>query len=81
MGGQATHIYWHWGVLHVEQGDHVKALSLYEKVMATAKRDDASGARSMPKCVNDLASLLFRLYLDGIEPQRVAALATEVLAM
>jgi hypothetical protein len=41
LGGQATHIYWHWGVLHVEQGDHASALALYEKVMATAKRDDA----------------------------------------
>jgi tetratricopeptide (TPR) repeat protein len=81
LGGQATHIYWHWGVLHVEHGAHAEALALYEKTFETAKRDDASGARSMGKCLNDLASLLFRLHLDGLEPERTANLAAEVLAL
>ena len=69
LGGQATHIYWHWGLMHVERGAHADALALFEKTLETAKRDDASGARSMGKCVNDLASLLFRLHLDGASDQ------------
>jgi hypothetical protein len=52
--------------MHVERGAHADALALFEKTLDTAKRDDASGARSMGKCVNDLASLLFRLHLDGM---------------
>jgi ABC-type Fe3+ transport system permease subunit len=35
----------------------------------------------MGKCLNDLASLLFRLHLDGLEPERTANLAAEVLAL
>lgn len=72
LGGQATHIYWHWGVMHVERGAHTDALSLFEKTLTAAKRDDASGARSMGKCVNDLASLLFRLHLDGVSQRLLA---------
>ena len=102
LGGQATHIYWHWGLLHLESGDHTEALRLYELTLQTAKRDDASGARSseapssapipplltsgrvllaVPKCVNDLASLLFRLHLDGMPPETTERLAKEVLAV
>jgi hypothetical protein len=81
LGGQATHIYWHWGVLHVEQGNHAKALALYDKTLQTAKRDDASGARSMNKCVNDLASLLFRLHLDGMDGEHTSRLAAEALGL
>ena len=64
--------------MHVEKCEHDKALTVYEVALRTAKRDDASGARKMTKCVNDLASLLVRLHLDGMETERTATLAAEV---
>jgi hypothetical protein len=71
LAGQATHIYWHWSILHVGQqrghgqheSDKSTALELFDRTLATARRDDAAGARALSKCVNDLASLLFRLFL------------------
>ncbi|XP_064630822.1 uncharacterized protein LOC135489407 [Lineus longissimus] len=57
----ASHIYWHWGLFHIEKAEYEQALGLYDAQIA---RRTKSGAL-LP--ISDASSALYRLEMEGVK--------------
>ncbi|RUS88885.1 hypothetical protein EGW08_003324 [Elysia chlorotica] len=60
-GMLACHNYWHWALYYIEIGDYESALSIFDEHMARL----AKASQQMLDVV-DVASLLFRLQMEGV---------------
>jgi tetratricopeptide (TPR) repeat protein len=71
--GMAVHNHWHLALMHLSQGDHAAALSLYDEAVVP-------GSEVLTMNLADASSLLWRLQLRGVDVgQRWAALARQWL--